>query len=264
MTENGSRSQSHTGCESERDEHSVTVRLFSIAGDEICTLQVPVNVTLAGLKDELSRVSQQLVTQSDRLCCGEETWWDAGSKPLQRMKVSLPGVSESGLEITWVKKELDAGDQCFYIGPSLASNSVVERGDACQIAAAGGCGHLKYRSVFFPRANITLMVHEQHLSRSPPGLKSLPSGCQVGDIFFYTGPPRKGCNGTMLLPGTRGEIVEAGLIEGSVRLHFQNFPGLCSVEFQNLATDPPKFPCSALLRRFLQRFVVKLCGALSR
>ena len=129
------------------------------------------NVTLAGLKDELSRVSQQLVTQSDRLCCGEETWWDAGSKPLQRMKVSLPGVSESGLEITWVKKELDAGDQCFYIGPSLASNSVVERGDACQIAAAGGCGHLKYRSVFFPRANITLMVHEQHLSRSPPGFK---------------------------------------------------------------------------------------------
>lgn len=262
MKENGSGSQSHTN---ESDEHSVTVRLFSIAGDEICTVQVPVNVTLAGLKDELSRVSQQLVTQSDRLCCGEETWWDAGSKPLQSMKVSWkPAVSQSGLDVTWVKKELDAGDRCFYIGPSLASNSVVERGDSCQIAALGGCGHLKYRSVFFPRANITLMIHEHHLSRSPPDSKSLPSGCQVGDILFYTGPPRKGCNGTMLLPGTPGEIVEAGLIEGSVRLQFQNFPGLCSVEFQNLATDPPESRCSALLRRFLRRFVVKLCGVLSR
>ena len=234
------------------DNSCVKVQVFSIAGDDICTLELSRNVTLEGLKDEVSRAVPCPVTRSDYFCCGAETWWNPLSKPLQ-------SVTHLPVEITWVKRDLNVGDQCFYTGPSLESN--LKRGELCHLVPHNG-SHLKYHRVFFPRANTTREIHEQHLSRFMPDSRSLPLECQVGDTFFYTGPPRKGRNGIVLETGASGEVIEAGLIEGSVRLRFPNFPDLCSVEFPNLSRNPPKQKCWARFKDLL-RCILRLCRTLN-
>ena len=54
------------------------------------------------------------------------------------------------------------GDWVFYTGPSLASNSRIERGASCRVAGrkvsalscglGGGSSHRNYELVFFPKA----------------------------------------------------------------------------------------------------------------
>eukprot|EP00913_Durusdinium_trenchii_P019093 g17943.t1 len=146
------------------------------------------------------------------------------------------------VEVTWVKKEeLQEGDELFYCGPSMASNSLVERGAVCTLRG-GSNSHRDYTLVFFPQANTSLVVHRLHLSRSPPNAVPLPAGCDVGETFFYCGPLRR-IGGRVLTPGARGEVVEAGLLEGSLRLRFQGFGfTLFSVEMQNLSKEAPRGP----------------------
>ena len=232
------------------------VKVFSIAGNEICTVKVPRDITLKGLKDKVSRAARCTVTGPDSFCFGAETWENGSSKPLQSLQVHT-------VEVTWVKTEgMHVGDEYFYTGPGLNG---IERGDVGQISPGDDgsiSSHLCYRRVFFPRANVTLMVHQSQLSRCLPSPKALPLGCRVGDIFFYTGPPRRGCNGSMLKPGTRGEVVEAGLIDDSVRMRFDDFRCLCSVEFRSLAKEPPQRRWTLL--KLLKRFVSRLCWRFNR
>lgn len=229
------------------------IKVSSLAGDEICLLKnVPQNLSLECLKERVSRAAACTVTHSDYLCCGAEIWHDPCSRPLQAMNDA-----SHVIEVTWVKNEgLHAGDQLFYTGPSAASYICIEHGDICHINLDLNA-HPKYRSVFFPRVRTSVRIHEEYLSRRPPGKELMPLGCHVGDVFFYAGPPRKGRSGIDLMPGTRGQVMGAGLIENSVRLKFQDFPDLCSVDFENLSKDPPRSWSKSL--DLLGRCLVRLC-----
>ncbi|CAK9086545.1 unnamed protein product [Durusdinium trenchii] len=220
------------------DVPTVLVTVWSLGGEVLCQVRVPQEITLQQLKGTIGQAAQCHVTRADHLCCGAETWKDLLSRPLMQLSDQV--------EVTWVKKEeLQEGDELFYCGPSMASNSLVERGAVCTLRG-GSNSHRDYTLVFFPQANTSLVVHRLHLSRSPPNAVPLPAGCDVGETFFYCGPLRR-IGGRVLTPGARGEVVEAGLLEGSLRLRFQGFGfTLFSVEMQNLSKEAPRGCCSSI------------------
>ncbi|CAJ1448033.1 unnamed protein product, partial [Effrenium voratum] len=189
----------------------VVVTVLSIAGNELCSVKLPRASTLQSIKEEISRAVNCNVTGSDLLCFNDETWEVPSMQPLQP-------IDASRVEVTWVKKEgFLIGDQLFYCGPGLALNSLVQRGARCQVKS-GDTFH-NYFNVFFPESRCTLAVHRQHLVRMRPGEQRLPPGLQVGDVFYYTGPPRKGQGNALLPAGACGEVVEPGLLEGPGSSH---------------------------------------------
>ncbi|CAJ1385292.1 unnamed protein product, partial [Effrenium voratum] len=180
------------------------LEVLSIAGNELCSVKLPRASTLQSIKEEISRAVNCNVTGSDLLCFNDETWEVPSMQPLQP-------IDASRVEVTWVKKEgFLIGDQLFYCGPGLALNSLVQRGARCQVKS-GDTFH-NYFNVFFPESRCTLAVHRQHLVRMRPGEQRLPPGLQVGDVFYYTGPPRKGQGNALLPAGACGEVVEPGLL----------------------------------------------------
>eukprot|EP00438_Fugacium_kawagutii_P033168 Skav231896 [mRNA] locus=scaffold960:85705:86822:- [translate_table: standard] len=213
------------------------VTVLSIGGDEICRLEAPRDITVRGLKEMVrERQAECTVNFSDHFCFGAETW-EENSKPLQQ-------VNQRQIDVTLVKREgFREGDSFFYIGPSLGfiepcSGMRIERGELCQIARTTESQFLHYRPVIFDKTKTQLRIHHAQLSRSPPSPPRDP--LPVGQVFFYTGPPRAGENNALLKHGTAGEVVEPGLISDSLRLRFENFPALCSVELKHLSKDPPR------------------------
>ncbi|CAE7660800.1 unnamed protein product [Symbiodinium sp. CCMP2456] len=134
----------------------------------------------------------------------------------------------------------------------------------CRVMAERGVTN--YHKVFVEEAGprgVKADIHAAHLSRTPP---PIPVSGKVGDVFYYAGPPRMGRDGAELQPGEQGEVVEQGVLPGSLRLRFANFPELCSVEMRHLRPEPPPvLPGSCLLGlcACLRRFSAWLCRFIS-
>lgn len=230
--------------------------LLSISGIELCTVDVPAEITVRGLKDQVFRTGACSVTVADQICFGAEIWAEE-SQPFKQLDAA-----EHQVEVTWVKKEgsRQEGDCFFYTGPSvqnLTPESSIEHGALCRIVLAPDKITRDYCHVEFPdsrSARTKFMVHQEQLSRSapqPPTVAELKDqGVKVGERFFYGGPLRFQGLG-ILRSGALGEVVDAGLIEGSVRLHFHGFPALCSVEHQHLWTQMPPSRLAELWDRWL-------------
>ncbi|CAK9035491.1 DEAD-box ATP-dependent RNA helicase 40 [Durusdinium trenchii] len=235
---------------------TIRVMLLSISGIELCTVDVPAEITVRGLKDQVFRTGACSVTVADQICFGAEIWAEE-SQPFKQLDAA-----EHQVEVTWVKKEgsRQEGDCFFYTGPSvqnLTPESSIEHGALCRIVLAPDKITRDYCHVEFPdsrSARTKFMVHQEQLSRSapqPPTVAELKDqGVKVGERFFYGGPLRFQGLG-ILRSGALGEVVDAGLIEGSVRLHFHGFPALCSVEHQHLWTQMPPSRLAELWDRWL-------------
>ncbi|CAE6955001.1 ICU11, partial [Symbiodinium sp. KB8] len=178
----------------------------------------------------------------------------------------LAGVNGSAVEVTWVRRQgIRAGDLLYYSGHSITVRSdghaLVERGMRCRVMAERAFAE-NYHKVFVEEAGprgVKADIHAAHLSRTPP---PIPVSGKVGDVFYYAGPPRMGRDGAELQPGEQGEVVEQGVLPGSLRLRFANFPELCSVELRHLRPEPPPvLPGSCLLGlcACLRRFSAWLC-----
>eukprot|EP00928_Gymnodinium_smaydae_P049656 TRINITY_DN33346_c0_g1_i1.p1 TRINITY_DN33346_c0_g1~~TRINITY_DN33346_c0_g1_i1.p1 ORF type:complete len:341 (-),score=75.74 TRINITY_DN33346_c0_g1_i1:196-1152(-) len=234
----------------QHEEEQVYVTVNSVAGLSLCTVSAPIDSTVAGIKALVRDAIGEEVNSCDYLCFGAEVLLNQQAQPL--LHCGDAGGSEEIVMTLCFTNDFTVGDLVFYAGPSLYEFNVL-RGDRLRvIEAADSKGKLKFSS---EKTSGYIMLLVCEVCRSAPTDLALPDGYNVGDQVYYVGPQvifnckssralpmytrmtvcqllsqkiklhaalATNADGAWALrPGMKGEVLEAGVIEGSLRVRFE-------------------------------------------
>merc|ERR1712216_225604 len=121
-------------------------------------------------------------------------------------------------------EDFAVGDRVYYLGPSIAEYGL-KKGSICTLRSnADVSGKVSITGSYSK-------VHISHLGKSGVVDTPIPGGYTVGDEVCYKGPvlqvhpsfrSRVFCGGAVTIrPGMLARVLEAGVLQDSVRLVFQ-------------------------------------------